>query len=184
MRLTDAGSAFHAAWKPATFVSSSSLPVGMTTSPAKCETTNTVWIAGCLANHFGTWSFHCRHSAWRLAGSFVVARMSGQPERVIDTPRQRLRCATYSSAARQCDAWLSPTSAIVARSLPAGTPNSHGPSTPSNDSGVHGEFCEKIASSGGGTIAVRSLWFTHRRSGWREAGTQQRRRHGRPGGVG
>src|ERR1044072_5647846 len=95
MRLTDAGSAFHAAWKPATFVSSSSLPVGMTTPPAKCETTNTVWISGCLANHFGTWSFHCRHSAWRLAGSFVVARLSGQPERVIDTPRQRLPCATY-----------------------------------------------------------------------------------------
>ena len=51
-----------------------------------------------------------------------------------------------------------------------------GPRTPSNDSGVHGEFCEKIASSGGGTIAVRSLRFTQRRSGSRDAAPKQRRR--------
>ena len=114
------------------------------------------------------------HSARRAGLSCVTANISGQPERVIDTPRQRLRCATTSSAARQCEAWLSPTSATVPRALPAGTPNSHGPRTPSNDSGVHGEFWEKMASSGGGTIAVRSLPFTQRRSGSRDAAPKQR----------
>ena len=144
---------------PAIFVSRSVLrPFGIFTSPAKCWTTNAVLTFGWLGEPVGHLPVpapgSCRGGS--RGSSFVVARMTGQPERVIDTPRQRLRCATTSSAARQCEAWLSPSSAIVPRASAAGTPNSHGAISPSTGSGVHGEFCWKTASSGVGTTAVRS----------------------------
>ena len=50
------------------------------------------------------------------------AVLNGQPERESEMPRQRLDWATTSSAARQCSAWLSPSSANVARARSGATP--------------------------------------------------------------
>jgi hypothetical protein len=84
--------------------------------------------------------------------------MNGQLDRVIETPCQRSASAATISAARQCPAWLLPTSATVAPACAAGTPNSQALSVGSI--GVHGAFGVISASLGLG-VTVRSsrvLW--------------------------
>src|SRR3954452_21618143 len=81
-------------------------------------------MLGCAANHFGSVRFHWMHRPSSGLRSFLTIAESGQPERVIDSPCQPFFRATTARAARQCEAWLSPTSAIVARAFRRGTPNS------------------------------------------------------------
>src|SRR5512144_2819073 len=81
-------------------------------------------MSGCLANQPGSVRFQRMHSSCNGLRSFLTVRENGQPERVIETPCQPRSRATTASAARQCEAWLSPTSAIVARAERRRTPNS------------------------------------------------------------
>jgi hypothetical protein len=91
------------------------------------------------------------HAAGPSAGLAGICALNGQPGRVIEKPCQRRACATTSSAARQCAAWLSPTSAIVARLSLSATPNAHGlNAAPGCASGVHGEVGQIAAFAGRG----------------------------------
>src|SRR5436305_14533212 len=129
---------------------------------SKCAATKTVLTFGLAASQRGTSLFQLRHALRRLAGSsFAVARVYGQPERVIDTPCHFAVWETISSAARQCAAWLSPMSATVLCASGAGTPNSHGMTSPTCLSGVHGRLGVMTAVSGVGTTARASLGLRH-----------------------
>jgi hypothetical protein len=75
-------------------------------------------------------------------------------------PAHRLARATTSRAARQCTAWLSPTSATVARARDAGTPKAQTSGT-SPGIGRHGLLGTSGAALGLGTTRRRSFGFSH-----------------------
>src|SRR4051794_847251 len=112
------------------------------------------------------------HLPWSGSRSFLTVRENGQPERVIERPRHACLRATTSSAARQCEAWLSPTSAMVVFARPGETPNAH------TFIGVraiivHGEFGRSRAETGVGITRRRKPRFTHGCSGSRDAAPKQ-----------
>jgi hypothetical protein len=85
--------------------------------------TKTVWMSSWSASQRRSWPCQRWHSSLSDSVlSFAPALLNGQPERVMEMPRQRLDWATTSIAARQCSAWLSPTSATVARERSGETP--------------------------------------------------------------
>lgn len=88
-----------------------------------------------------------------------MASMKGQRERAIETAGRPLASARTSTAARQCEAWLSPTSAIVSDgAAPAAAgrrPNLHGYSSSVRPLGSHGALGSRAASSGAGKIRSR-----------------------------
>src|SRR3954453_1794168 len=57
------------------------------------------------------------------SGLIGVPSVNAQLERISDTTDHRSRRATTPSAAPQCSAWLSPTSATVRTACAGGTPN-------------------------------------------------------------
>src|SRR4051795_2810402 len=135
-------------------------------------TTKTMLISGCWRNQRGSVLFHLMQLPWSGLRSFLTVRENGHPERVIERPRQLCRRATTSSAARQCDAWLSPMSAMVAFACFGATPNAH------TFIGrvaiiVHGEFGRLRADTGVGITRRRRLRLTHGCSGSRDAAPKQ-----------
>jgi hypothetical protein len=80
-----------------------------------------------------------------------MAFENGQLECVTDSPRQRLACAATSSAARQCEAWLSPMSATVSVACAFHFPNAQTYTRSRRAIGLQGEFSARRASSGVGT---------------------------------
>ena len=81
-----------------------------------------------------------------MAVSVVLTTVeSAQPLRAMEIPRQRSRSAITAKAARQCEAWLSPISAIAGRDGSVVVPNPH-----TNGArrwiGVHGAFGASKAS--------------------------------------
>src|SRR3954469_18379034 len=92
------------------------------------------------------------HSEKSGTRSTFAVRENGQPERVIDSPYQPCFRATTSSAARQCEAGLSPPSAIVPVAFDCGTPNAH-TLNGRRCTKVHGELGRSAAAIGVGTTA-------------------------------
>jgi hypothetical protein len=163
--------------KPDILASYSLWPRRVTTCASKCATTKTVCTDGFARSQLTTCLFQVTHCARRLAGSRrATALLSGQPERVTDRPRHLNSCATFSSAARQCAAWLSPSSATVLRAASACTPNSHGITSPIALSGRQGRLGEVTASSGEGTTLRASLGLRQPERTSREAAPKQRSR--------
>ena len=80
----------------------------------------------------------------------------GQTLLVTDRPYQRLARAACTSAARRCDAWLSPTSAIRARASRAPTPKAQGWTGPDGGTNSHGSFGVSSATAGRGRTMKRS----------------------------
>src|SRR4051812_35198954 len=166
------GSRCHARVKPLTCARKGSWPCGMTQVAPVSWTTNTMLISGCWRNQRGSVLFHLMQLPWSGLRSFLTVRENGQPERVIDSPRQWCWRATTSSAARQWDAWLSPTSAIVPFACFGATPNAH------TFIGrlaiiVHGEFGRLRADTGVGMTRRRRPRLTHGCSGSRDAAPKQ-----------
>src|ERR1700712_1382939 len=127
------------------------------------------------ASQRGTCRFQRVHCARRDAGARrAVARVNGQPERVIDTPSHLNVCETYSSAAREWAAWLSPISATEPLAPAAGTPNWQGMMSLTGFSGVHGRFGVTSAMSGVGTTSRVRRAVPHGRRTSREAAPKQR----------
>src|SRR5947207_6956566 len=125
-------------------------------------------MLGCAANHFGSVRFHWMHRPSSGLRSFLTSAESGQPERVIDSPCQDFSLATTARAARQCEAWLSPTSAIVALAWDFGTPKAQTViGCPRRI--VQGAFGRSCASTGVGTTTLFSDGFEHGCSGSRAA---------------
>src|SRR4051794_7671166 len=124
MLRTVAGNAFQARTYPATDVAKRLLPLsGMTLEPPLSPATKTVRTSGWTANHAKVCCFHSAHCVRRGSGRSRTAICSGQLVCVIERPCQPLASATCVIAARQCPAWLSPTSATVASAVSAGAPN-------------------------------------------------------------
>src|SRR4029077_8384170 len=89
-------------------------PAGTTAPvPPASSDTKTVVTSGCARNQACTSWFHFAHSASAGSGGLRGPAESGQPVSVSDFSRQPRFLATTFSAARQCLAWLSPTSATV-----------------------------------------------------------------------
>src|SRR5215467_13158069 len=108
------------------------------------------------------------HWAYSGTRSTFFVRENGQPERVIESPYQPFRCATTARAARQCEAWLSPTSAIVPVAFARGVPNAQ---TWNGRvwTNRHGAFGRLIAAMGVGTTANFSFGLLHACRGSRAA---------------
>jgi hypothetical protein len=126
----------------------------------ECWLTKTVAISGCLPSHARTWRFHYTQCARARLSSAGVASENGQPVRVNDNPRQRSAFATCSTAARQCDAWLSPTRAIVPVGCAGALPNAQTLTRPVFSMTSHRELSRLPACSGVGTTASARLGFS------------------------
>ena len=96
---------------------------------------------------------------------------------MIDTPRHRRSRATTSSAARHIRAWLSPSSATVARLRRRATPNAQGSNarvTRRVRRTRHGELGVTWAAAGRGKTMWRRAGLWQARRGSREAAPKQR----------
>src|SRR5262249_30200539 len=80
--------------------------------------------------------------------------------------------ATTSNAARQCSAWLSPTSATVRVAASAGTPKAQTPDAPSGATTAQGALGVIAASIGVGITPEGSGTAPHLPSAWRQAPKQ------------
>ena len=115
--------------------------------------------------------------------SAVVARENRHWLWSNDTPRQPFARATTSRAARQCTAWLSPTSAKLTCARVAGSPNAHAAGPVREAIGAHGALGVIAASIGDGVTEKRSRGLRHRCSGSRAAAPKHRcRADARAGG--
>src|SRR3954454_13310265 len=166
------GSCCQARVNPLTSALNLSWPRGTThLVPLSC-TTNAMLISGWWRNHCGSVRFHWMHLPNSGSRSFLTVRENGHPDRVIERPRHPCRRATTSRAARQCEAWLSPSSAIVVFARLGETPNAHtfigfGALI------VHGEFGRLRAETGVGITRRRRPRLTHGCSGSRDAAPKQ-----------
>ena len=131
--------------------------------PADRPETNTVLISGCLRNHANTSRFQSAQCDRAGSGSLRTAFESGQLECVIETPCQRCFSAATSTAARQWEAWLSPTSATVRLDSSAATLNPHTSTRSSAGENVQGAFGRSRASTGVGVTLTFSAGFSQ---GW------------------
>ena len=143
-------------------------------SPPEIAATKIVFTSGWRLNHAKT----CRRQRVQLeragSGRLRGAVDNGQQVCVIESPRQRRRRATTSSAARQCEAWLSPSSATVAVARRFATPNAHTCSGSIRSMIVQGAFVAVAGLQRRRDHREPQLAFRHGRSGSRAAAPKQR----------
>ena len=148
----------------------SSLPAGVTTPdpPVSCAA-KTIETSGWRVNQAVACSFHFVQRARSALGASRGADENGQPVWVTDNNRQFSAFATTSSPARQCFAWLSPTSATVAVAASGTAPEAQTVSSPSSSITSHAPLGASAAWLGVGFTMSASFGLRHCRNGSRDA---------------